>query len=100
MHQAAALLTALRIEAGPSGGRLEPTRVEALAAALGIVREELPALVAGWQKAGEVALAWGGMLEVLPKPPRPVVAARPSISRARPLAMVRPSPVTMQQEAL
>jgi hypothetical protein len=71
MDKAAALLAALRAAAGLAGGRLEPTRVEALAAALGVAREELPALVTGWQKAGQVALAWSGVVEVLPEPPAP-----------------------------
>lgn len=66
MDQATALLAALRAAAG-LGGRLEPVRVEALAAALGLVPEELPALVARWHKAKQVKIAWGSVLEVLPE---------------------------------
>ena len=69
MDQAAALLVALRAAAGLGDGRLGPARVEALAGALGIESEALPALAARWQKAGQVAIAWGGVLEVLPEAP-------------------------------
>jgi hypothetical protein len=51
MDQAAALLVALRAAAGLGDGRLEPARVEALAGALGVGKEELPALAARWQEA-------------------------------------------------
>lgn len=68
MNRAAALLEALRAAAG-FGDRLDPARIEALAAAFDLGREALPALVASWQKAGQVAVAWGGVLEVLPEPP-------------------------------
>ena len=69
MDQAAALLVALRAAAGLGDAKLEPARVEALAGALGIGREELPALAARWQDAKQVKIAWGGVLEVLPEPP-------------------------------
>jgi hypothetical protein len=64
---AAALLMALRATAGLSGNRLEPAQVEAHARLLGLKSEDLPALAARWQKAGQVALHWGGVLEVLPE---------------------------------
>ena len=67
MDQAAALLVALRAAAGLGDPRLEPARVEALAGALDLEKEKLPALVARWQKAGQVTIAWGGILEVLPE---------------------------------
>lgn len=67
MDQAAALLVALRAAASLGDGRLEPARVEALAGALGLEKEKLPTLVARWQKAGQVAIAWGGILEMLPE---------------------------------
>lgn len=67
MDQAAALLVALRAAASLSDGRLESARVEALAGVLGIEKGELPALASRWQKAGQVAIAWGGVLEVLPE---------------------------------
>ncbi len=69
MDKAAALLTALRKTAGLGDGRLEPARVEALAGALGIEKEELPAMAARWHEAKQVRIAWGGVLEVLPEPP-------------------------------
>ena len=69
MDQAAALLVALRAAAGLGDGRLGPARVEALAGALGIEGEALPALATRWQRAGQVAIAWGGVLEVLPEAP-------------------------------
>src|SRR4029453_6447303 len=69
MDQAAALLVALRAAAALGDGRLEPARVEALAGALGIRKEKLPALAARWQEAKQVKIAWGGVLEVLPEAP-------------------------------
>ena len=100
MDKAAALLGALRTAAG-LGDRLDPARVEALAAVFGLGQEELPALVARWQRAGQVAVAWGGVLEVLPEPPagasvvsgacavsnRTAGAKRETASRGRPAAM-------------
>ena len=67
MDHAAALLAALRATADLGESRLEPARVEALAGALGLAREELPALVQRWQKTGQIAVSWGGILEVLPE---------------------------------
>ena len=66
-HRRAALLEALRAAARVGDGRLGPGRVEALADARGVAAEELPALVARWYKAGQVAISWGGTLEVLPE---------------------------------
>ena len=68
MDQAAALLMALRAAAGLSEGRLEPARVEALAGIIGLKTEDLLAHIARWQKAGQVTIHWGGVVEVLPEP--------------------------------
>jgi hypothetical protein len=69
MDQAAALLMALRAAAALSDNRLEPARVEAHAKLLGLNPEDLPGLAERWQKAEQVALHWGGVLEVLPEKP-------------------------------
>jgi hypothetical protein len=67
MDQAGALLIALGAAASLGDKRLEAARVEMLAGALGLKSEQLPGLVAQWQKAGQVALHWGGVVEVLPE---------------------------------
>jgi hypothetical protein len=67
MDRASALLAALRARAVLDGtGRLRADAVEALAGALGMVPEEVPAIVDRLQREGHVALVWGGSLEVLP----------------------------------
>ena len=67
MDQAAALLAALVAAASLGDAKFDPPRVEALAGALRLEREKLPALVSQLQKAGKVAIGWGGALEVLPE---------------------------------
>ncbi len=65
MDHAAALLAALEAAASLGDAKFDPPRVEALAGALGLEREKLPALVSQLQKAGKVAIGWGGVVEVL-----------------------------------
>jgi hypothetical protein len=67
MDQAEALLAALGAAASLGDSKFDPPRVEALAAAIGLEREKLPALVSQLQKAGKVAIGWGSVLEVLPE---------------------------------
>jgi hypothetical protein len=67
MDQAAALLSALQAAASLGDANVDPSRVEALAGALGLEREGLPALVSQLQKAGKVAIGWGGIVEALPE---------------------------------
>jgi len=66
MDQAVALLAALEAAASLGDAKFDPARVEALAGAIGLEREKLPALVSQLQKAGKVAIGWGGVVEVLP----------------------------------
>ena len=51
MDQAAALLAALEAAASLGDAKFDPPRVEALAGAIGLEREKLPALVSQLQKA-------------------------------------------------
>jgi hypothetical protein len=67
MDQVAALLAALEAAAGLGDSKLDPPRVEALAGAIGLEPAKLPALVSQLQKAGRVAIGWGGVVEVLPE---------------------------------
>jgi hypothetical protein len=67
MNQASALFAALEAAASLGGAKFDPLRVEALAGAIGLEREKLPALVSQLQKAGKVAIGWGGVVEVLPE---------------------------------
>lgn len=67
MDQATVLLTALRAAASLGDGRLDPARIEALAATLGIKEESLPVLAARLQEAKQVEILWGGVLKVLPE---------------------------------
>ena len=73
MDKASAFLAALRARAVLGGARLTADSVEALASVLGLAPEDLPALVAGLDRDGHVALVWGGGLDVLPE--RPAAAA-------------------------
>jgi hypothetical protein len=65
MDQAAALLAALEAAASLGDDKLDPARVEALAGALGVERDRLPALISQLQKAGKVMIGWGGAVELL-----------------------------------
>jgi hypothetical protein len=67
MDRASALLAALRARAVLGSSRLKADAVEALAGVLGLMPEELPALVDRLQRDGHVALVWGGALDVLPE---------------------------------
>lgn len=67
MDQAAALLAAFAAAASLGDAKFDPPRIEALARAIGLEREKLPALVSQLQKAGKVAIGWGGVVEVLPE---------------------------------
>ncbi|MGO9360396.1 MAG: hypothetical protein ACLP1D_22445 [Xanthobacteraceae bacterium] len=67
MDQAAALLAALEAAAGFGNGKLDAARVEAIARPLGLEPETLPALISRLEKAGRVAISWGGLVEVLPE---------------------------------
>jgi len=67
MDQAAALLAALEAAASLGDAKFDPPRVEALAGAIGLGREKLPALVSQLQTAGKVAIGLGGVVEVLPE---------------------------------
>jgi hypothetical protein len=69
MDETSVLLGALRAKARLGAPRLMPAEAEALAAAAGIEASALPSLVARLAEAGQVKLAWGGVVEVLPEPP-------------------------------
>jgi hypothetical protein len=63
-------------------------RVEALAGALGLERERLPALISQLQKSGKVSIGWGGVVEVLPeqateRPPSSICRGRKSAGARR-----------------
>jgi hypothetical protein len=64
MDQAAALMAALEAAAKLGDDELDPTRVEALAGALGLERQILLALIDQLETAGKVALRYGGVVKV------------------------------------